>query len=77
MVERNAAGLGEHERSPLAHEERVAKLRLELPDLGGDRRLGDVEVLRRAREVPLARDRTEVLEVVIIELRSRHDSSSE
>ena len=57
------ACLGRHDAAAGALEQLHAQLDLELPDLLRQRRLGDVKLLRRAREVPVAGDGLGVAEL--------------
>jgi len=58
-----AAGLGELERPAAALEQQHPQVILQLLDLPGQRRLGDVQALGRAREVQLLGDGNEVTQV--------------
>ena len=62
------AGGGRHDASRCALEQLGAELRLELPDLMRERRLGDVELLGRAGEVAVAGDRLGVAELTNLHL---------
>ena len=53
------------------------ELGLQPPDLLRERRLGDVERLGRAREVPVARDRREVLELAQLHVLDTRRSATE
>lgn len=57
------AGMAEGHPSRIAGQQRHAQSALKLPDLLAQRRLGDVESLRRSREAELLRNRYEVAEV--------------
>ena len=57
------AGGGRHDASRRALEQLGAELGLEPPDLVRERRLGDVQLLGRAREVAVAGDRLGVAEL--------------
>ena len=59
MIEKDTAGDRESCRAADAREQFDAELPLELLNLPAEGRLGDVEALRRAREVSLFRDRDE------------------
>ena len=61
--EQVGAGRGQLDAARGPPKQRQPELRLQPPDLLRERRLGDVERLGRAREVPVARDRREVLEL--------------
>ncbi len=50
--QKGAAGIGQADATRMAHEERRVDLAFEGADLLGERRLLDVEFLRRARDVP-------------------------
>src|SRR5690348_7911457 len=54
----------EHRRRTLAAEQVAAKLRLEQLDRARQRRLRDIALLRRAREVRRARDRQEIADLM-------------
>jgi hypothetical protein len=60
LLKQQAARVRKAQRTASALDQRYAKLVLELLDLPAQWRLGDMQHLRRAREVPLARDRDEI-----------------
>ena len=62
MLDQELAGLGQLELMRGAVQQLDAELLLEKPHLPAERRLGDVQPLGRPREVPLPRDRDEVLQ---------------
>ena len=51
MIQGDAARLGEVKRAPAPLEELLSETVFQLADLRGQRRLGDIQLLRRAREV--------------------------
>ena len=57
------AGIGQAHRPGAAFDQGDAQFLLQLLDLAAQRRLGDVEPLRRAREVLLVRHGDEVAQV--------------
>ena len=63
FVQQGGAGIGEGDAPLGAVEETHAQLLLELADLLADRRLGDVQALRRAAEVQFLSDGDEVPEM--------------
>src|SRR5256885_15878954 len=58
-----AAGIGQADPARMAHEQGGVDLALERADLLAERRLLDVQLLRRARDVALVRDGDEVTEM--------------
>ena len=57
-------GVGEHAAAPRALEQRRAELLLEQVHAAADRRLGEAERARRAREAAAPHDRHERLDVI-------------
>ena len=72
--QRDAARFGQMHAARGADEQRLAEAALEQADLRRQRRLGDVQLLRGTGEVAGLGDDTEVVEMVVIEL--RHDGAS-
>lgn len=62
--QRGRADVGEPHRAAGAVQQLLPQLPLEAPDLGAHPGLGDVQPLRRAREVAFLRDGDEVRELV-------------
>ena len=63
LLEQQAPGVGQRQGPAGAVEQRDPDLVLKLLDLPAQRRLGDMQPFRRAREVPLPRHRDEVAEL--------------
>jgi hypothetical protein len=55
--------LGEADLAAAAHEQALAQLALELPDVARQRRLGEMDALGAAAEAPRTRHREERLEL--------------
>ena len=70
------ADVGEDEPAALAREQALAERRFELADLRAHGGLRQSQPLGRARDAALARDRPEVVQVVIVEPVHRADSKN-